>query len=118
MLKAGKFRHLSFIFREYGCAAQKYPISPEVIDSEIIVQRRFNLPKYMVYLTDKHAMVHGAIRLENGQEYSLSGFPKQLIIGKEASRLPREMDNTDPMSSQLLEWKCQTCKTFRLQYYL
>jgi hypothetical protein len=108
MFKAGKFRRSSFVFREYGCAAQRYPISLEVIDNEMISQRRFNLPKYMVYLTDKHAMVHGAIRLESGQEYSLSGFPKQLILGKDANRLPGGTDNTDPMSSQLSAWEVPT----------
>ena len=111
MFKAGKFCRSSFVFREHGRAAQRYPISLEVIDSSIILQRRFNLPKYMVYLTDKHAMVHGAIRLETGQEYSLSGFPKQLIPGKDANRslmlegIPGGTDNIDSISSQPSAWE-------------
>jgi hypothetical protein len=108
MLRDGKFRRSSFVFREYGCAAQRYPVSVEVIESEMILQRQFNLPKYMVYLTDKHAMVHGAIRLENGQEYPLSGFPKQLIVAKEASRSRALEDGSggaESISSQKSLWE-------------
>jgi hypothetical protein len=92
MLKDGRFRRSCFVFREDGHAAQRFPIPPEVIEGELISQRQFHLPKLTVYLTGMHAMVHGAMQLQTGQEYPLSGFPKQLVLEK----------NTRPGSSVML----------------
>jgi hypothetical protein len=52
----------------------------------MISRSRFHLPKLTIFFTQMHALVHGALQLQTGQEYPLSGFPKQLVLEKGSKR--------------------------------
>ncbi|KAF2803679.1 uncharacterized protein BDZ99DRAFT_546125 [Mytilinidion resinicola] len=81
----GTFSGLRFIFREEGYDAQVFAIPHESLVIDLIHSSRFTAPKFPVQLSTRSAVVNGTICLRNGEEFPLSGFPKQLLREKRPS---------------------------------
>ncbi|PVH95746.1 hypothetical protein DM02DRAFT_731639 [Periconia macrospinosa] len=76
----GPFPNSSFVFWEQDYAPQHFPISQHAIDS-MVQQGRFPSLKILLPVWDVDAVVHGVLRLEGGEEYPLSAFPRCLLVG-------------------------------------
>ncbi|KAF2259856.1 hypothetical protein CC78DRAFT_524125 [Lojkania enalia] len=77
LLKTGKFRNSSFVFWEDRHDAQEFPIPVHALQS-MVTDRVFVVQRFLIPVFDLKALVHGVLRLENGEEYPLSGFPRKL----------------------------------------
>jgi hypothetical protein len=80
LFRSSRFGRSQFVFREEGCVNQIFETSSRAITSKMISSSCFRLPEFGVYLTKKTATVYAAIRFATQQEYSLSGFPRQLVL--------------------------------------
>ncbi|OCK81310.1 hypothetical protein K432DRAFT_425035 [Lepidopterella palustris CBS 459.81] len=113
LLRTGTFSGLTFVFREEGCQAQGFVIPPETIVTDLIRDHKFSAPKFPVHLTARSAVVHATIYLRNGKEFSLSGFPKQLIKESNSSAplgAGPGSDSGNSISGRLPVWKAPSLK--------
>lgn len=86
LLKNGIFRDSEFVFWEEGYGPQQFPVASRTLE-KVIREQRFPMQRLLLPLWQVGAIVHGVLRLENGEEYPLSGFPRQLSnTGKNHSR--------------------------------
>jgi hypothetical protein len=85
LFKEGRFKNAEFVFRENQCASQPVKISSMVIQ-DMIVELRFQMPKIKLRISEPFAKVSAVRRSENGEEYSISGFPRVLLGKKEEAR--------------------------------
>lgn len=78
LLHSGQFRNSEFVFWEEGYGSQQqFPIAASILDI-MIRDSHFEGMKVLVPLWSTDATVHAVLRLENGEEYPLSGFPRAL----------------------------------------
>ena len=77
MLKFGTFRNSEFAFWEEGYGSQHFPVATQTLDV-MIREQRFTMFRLLIPLWQQDALVHGVLKLENGEEYPLSGFPRKL----------------------------------------
>jgi len=85
LFKDGRFKNAEFVFREHGCASQSIEVSSIVIQ-DMLVELRFQMPKIRLGISEPFAKVSAVLRSENGEEYSISGFPRVLLGKKEEAR--------------------------------
>ncbi|KAF1960915.1 hypothetical protein CC80DRAFT_590230 [Byssothecium circinans] len=77
LLKSGTFRNSEFVFWETDYGAQQFPIASRTLE-KIIRNAEFPVLRILLPLWDVDAVVHGVLRLESGEEYPLSAFPRRL----------------------------------------
>ncbi|KAF2122021.1 hypothetical protein BDV96DRAFT_640090 [Lophiotrema nucula] len=77
LLKHGPFRNSEFVLWEAGHDSQQFPIPTRVLE-KMTRDRTFPEMKVLLPLWDPDATVHAVLRLENRDEYPLSGFPRCL----------------------------------------
>jgi hypothetical protein len=77
LLKTGPFRKSEFVFWEEDYGAQQFPIAASRIE-KMVRELQFPVLKLLMPLWQRDAVVHGVLKLETGEEYSISGFPRQL----------------------------------------
>ena len=80
LLKRGPYHNAEFVFWEQDYAPQHFPISAQAIDA-MVQHARFPALKILLPVWDVDAVVHGVLRLEGGEEYPLSAFPRCLLVG-------------------------------------
>ena len=81
LLLDGTFEGLAFVFREEGYRTQRLIIPPETIENDLMAHRPFTVPKLRIHVTEKNATVFAGILLITGEQFELSGFPRQLVRG-------------------------------------
>lgn len=77
LLKSGAYRNSEFVLWEEGYNPQQFPIAARTLDT-MIREQRFTTLKLLLPLWQPQNIVHAVLRLENGEEYPLSGFPRSL----------------------------------------
>jgi hypothetical protein len=63
----------------------------------MIREQRFTMFRLLIPLWQQDAVVHGVLRLENGEEYPLSGFPRRLKSFARGTRMYILLIHTRPI---------------------
>jgi hypothetical protein len=87
LLKFGTFRNSEFSFWEEGYGSQHFPVAAQTLDV-MIREQKFAMFRLLIPLWQQDAVVHGVLKLENGEEYPLSGFPRRLKSFARGQRKP------------------------------
>jgi hypothetical protein len=74
---SGPFRNSEFIFWEQDYGEQIFPLAASTLDT-MTREALFPVLRILLPVWDVDALVHGVLRLENGEEYALSAFPRRL----------------------------------------
>ena len=74
------FRNSEFVFWEEGYGAQQFPLPTRNIET-MIHDQQWTIFTLLLPLWQPDAIVNGVLRLENGDEYLLSGFPRPFNCG-------------------------------------
>lgn len=77
LFRNGRLRNSEFVFEEESCEQQTFIVHPSAID-DMIMHLHFQIPDIMIQISEPASRVMGVLHLENGEEYAISGFPRQL----------------------------------------
>ncbi|KAF2729081.1 hypothetical protein EJ04DRAFT_503032 [Polyplosphaeria fusca] len=92
-LKNGPFRHAEFVFWEDGYASQQFPIPSRTLE-KMIQEKIFPVLNLLVPVFNPETLIHGILRLENNEEYPLSGFPRFLNMSRKGAGKSSEAETS------------------------
>ncbi|KAN0107869.1 hypothetical protein V8E51_007611 [Hyaloscypha variabilis] len=77
VLMLGKFQSIEFVIKEHLCEPQRISIQQSVIEA-MIDNLQFHMPEVLINISERCAEFNIDLRLKNGEEYPISGFPRFL----------------------------------------
>ncbi|CAI6303542.1 unnamed protein product [Periconia digitata] len=115
LLRTGPFRASEFVFWEESSTSNQqpllssqhphqrhsFPISNHTLDS-MVHRGVFPVLKLLLPVWDVDAVVHGVVRLETGEEWALSAFPR--VLGKTGKAKPQNLDISSVNSNRVPTW--------------
>ncbi|ORY05071.1 hypothetical protein BCR34DRAFT_572302 [Clohesyomyces aquaticus] len=78
LFKQEQYRNAVFVFLEQGSTEEQTFSIPERSIDDMITHLWFQIPTYGLVLRQFNVVVYAMLRFENGNTYSLSGFPRVL----------------------------------------
>jgi len=73
----GEFQSIEFVIKEHLCEPQRISIQQNVIEA-MIDNLQFHMPEVLINISERCAEFNIDLRLKNGEEYPISGFPRFL----------------------------------------